>query len=104
MTTKRKHSILHSISETFSEASPSPIEIIPTKKKIGFVSAISLVIGSSIGAGIFIKNHEILNNVHGSILLAVVCWLIAVVGILALAFTLPEICSGIHNNHQGIIG
>jgi hypothetical protein len=65
-----KHHILHDISETFHTVSPSPIDVIPTKKKIGFVSAISLVIGSSIGAGIFIKNHEILNNVHGSIFLA----------------------------------
>jgi hypothetical protein len=28
----------------------------PLKKKIGFFSSIMLVIGSSIGAGIFIKN------------------------------------------------
>jgi hypothetical protein len=28
----------------------------PTKNKIGFISAILFVIGSSIGAGIFIKN------------------------------------------------
>jgi hypothetical protein len=45
--------------------------IVTPKKKIGFVSAILLVIGSSIGAGIFIKNHEILNNVHGSIFYAI---------------------------------
>jgi hypothetical protein len=73
MVVKQKRHFLHNISETFNEASPSPIDVIPTKKKIGFVSAISLVIGSSIGAGIFIKNHEILNNVHGSILLAITC-------------------------------
>ncbi|GHU48226.1 hypothetical protein FACS1894218_4540 [Bacilli bacterium] len=46
---------------------PSPIQTAPTKKKIGFVSAILLVIGSSIGSGIFIKNHEMLNHVHGAI-------------------------------------
>jgi hypothetical protein len=73
MTSKHKSHLLHDISTTLDKASPSPIEVIPTKKKIGFISAISLVIGSSIGAGIFIKNHEILNNVHGSILLAIMC-------------------------------
>jgi hypothetical protein len=73
MSINHNRHILHNISETLDEASPSPVNVIPTKKKIGFVSAISLVIGSSIGAGIFIKNHEILNNVHGSILLAVMC-------------------------------
>ena len=36
-------------------------------KKISFFSAIMLVIGSSIGAGIFLKNGEILRNVQGSI-------------------------------------
>ncbi|GHU32561.1 hypothetical protein FACS1894166_06160 [Bacilli bacterium] len=46
---------------------PSPIQTAPAKKKIGFVSAVLLVIGSSIGSGIFIKNHEMLNNVHGAI-------------------------------------
>jgi hypothetical protein len=44
----------------------------PTRKKIGFLSAILLVIGSSIGAGIFFKNREILANVHGSIILSMV--------------------------------
>jgi amino acid transporter len=44
----------------------------PTKKKIGFFSAILLVIGSSIGAGIFFKNGEILRNVQGSIILSLV--------------------------------
>jgi hypothetical protein len=73
MTSKHKSHLLYDISKTLDKASPSPIEVIPTKKKIGFISAISLVIGSSIGAGIFIKNHEILNNVHGSILLAIMC-------------------------------
>jgi hypothetical protein len=73
MSPSPKRRILKNISESIGKASPSPIEVIPTKKKIGFVSAIALVVGSSIGAGIFIKNHEILNNVHGSILLAILC-------------------------------
>ena len=40
-------------------------------KKISFFSAILLVIGSSIGAGIFLKNAEILRNVQGSIYLSI---------------------------------
>jgi hypothetical protein len=48
------------------------------KSKIGFISAVLLVIGSSIGAGIFLKNGEILDNVAGSnhiinIVLSMVC-------------------------------
>jgi hypothetical protein len=45
----------------------------PTKAKISFFSSILLVIGSSIGAGIFLKNGEILQNVDGSIVLAMLC-------------------------------
>jgi len=44
----------------------------PTRKKIGFFSAVLLVIGSSIGAGIFLKNGEILGNVQGSIILSMI--------------------------------
>jgi hypothetical protein len=44
----------------------------PTKKKIGFFSAILLVISSSIGAGIFIKNREIMANVQGAIVYAII--------------------------------
>jgi L-asparagine transporter-like permease len=49
-----------------------PINQMSKKKKIGFLSAIMFVIGSSIGAGIFIKNGEITTNTGDSILLAVI--------------------------------
>ncbi|GHU32965.1 hypothetical protein FACS1894166_07370 [Bacilli bacterium] len=84
------------------------------KSKVGFLSAILLVVGSSIGAGIFLKNGEILSNVTGSnpetnhilsIVLCMICWIIAIAGILAMGLTLTEICSGAgNNNSQGIIG
>jgi hypothetical protein len=57
---------------SLGDFSPSIVQVVSKKKSIGFVSAISLVVGSSIGAGIFIKNHEILNNVHGSVGLAII--------------------------------
>lgn len=64
-----------------------------------------MVICSSIGAGIFIKNHEILADVHGAIIYAIIPWLVAIMGIIALTFALVEICSGSgENNNQGIVG
>lgn len=76
-----------------------------TKKKIGFFSSVILVICSSVGAGIFIKNHEILQDTHGAIIYALLAWAIAIIGILGLAMALAEICSGSgHDNQQGIIG
>lgn len=77
----------------------------PMKRKIGFFSSVILVICSSIGAGIFIKNHEILQDTHGAVIFAILAWVIAIIGILGLALALAEICSGsTQNNKQGIIG
>ena len=58
------------IQKTIGEPKASPAEV--KKKKIGFFSAILLVIGSSIGAGIFLKNGEILSNVGNSYLLTII--------------------------------
>jgi hypothetical protein len=37
------------------------------KKKIGTLSAILFVFGTTVGSGIFIKNGSILSNVNGNI-------------------------------------
>lgn len=62
------------------------------KKKMGFLSAIVLVISSCIGAGIFFKSGTILNNVHQSLALAVSAWVIAALGVIAMALALMEMC------------
>ncbi len=64
-----------------------------TKKKIGFLSAIILVISSCIGAGIFFKSGTVLNNVHQSLALAISAWFIAALGVIAMALALMEMCS-----------
>ncbi len=63
-----------------------------TKKKIGFLSAIVLVISSCIGAGIFFKSGTILNNVHQNLALAISAWFIAALGVIAMALALMEMC------------
>ncbi len=63
-----------------------------TKKKIGFLSAIVLVITSCIGAGIFFKSGTILNNVHQNLGLAISAWIIAAIGVIAMALALMEMC------------
>jgi TM2 domain-containing membrane protein YozV len=40
--------------------------------KIGFLSTVIFVISSSIGAGIFLKDNEILNNTQGSFLFSMI--------------------------------
>lgn len=42
------------------------------EKKISFFSAILLVIGSTIGAGIFVKNEEIIGNNSGSLIFVII--------------------------------
>ena len=56
--------------KTIGKPQASPTEV--KNKKIGFFSAILLVIGSSIGAGVFLKNGEVLSNVGGSYVLTIV--------------------------------
>ncbi len=81
--------------ETFANA--------PTKKKIGFFSAILIVIGSSIGAGIFFRSAGVLDLSHGSLVLAIFTWIIAAVAVIAMALALIEIASA-RNDNLSMIG
>ncbi|WP_025755087.1 APC family permease [Mycoplasmopsis cricetuli] len=72
-------------------------------KKIGFISIILIVIGSSIGAGIFFKSQTVLENSGNNLILAIMSWIIAAIAVIALALALIEISSG-RNDNLGIIG
>ena len=74
------------------------------KKKIGFFSSILLVVGSSIGAGIFLKNGEILNNVGGSYLLTLISWVFSIIGVICMGLALVEVSSADNNRNLGVIG
>jgi hypothetical protein len=47
------------------------ISAAPLKKKISFFSAMLVVVGSSVGAGIFLKSKSVLDGSHGSLVLAI---------------------------------
>jgi len=79
-----------------------------TGKKISLASAIIFVLSSVIGAGIFVKNGSILQNTGGGnlgIILTICSWVIATIGIVAMALTLKEMVqySG-KNNIEGVNG
>ncbi len=74
------------------------------QKKISFFSAILLVAGSSIGAGIFLKNGEILNNVQGSIILSLFSWIVAIIAVICMGVSLIEVSSVNTENNGGVIG
>ncbi|MBQ0045736.1 MAG: APC family permease [Mycoplasma sp.] len=73
------------------------------KKKITFASAILLVIGSTIGAGIFLKNGEVLGNVGHSAILALISWVLSIFGVVCMGVSLAEIASATTDSNLGII-
>ncbi|MCF0218040.1 MAG: APC family permease [Malacoplasma sp.] len=75
----------------------------PTSKKIGFFSAMLIVVGSSVGAGIFFKAGAVLGNSQGSIIFAIFCWLFAGFAVISMALALIEIASG-RNDNLSMIG
>ena len=82
------------------KASPSEIK----NKKIGFFSAVLLVIGSSIGAGAFLKNGEILSNVGGSYLLTIISWIFSIIGVICMGLALIEVSSVNTSSNLGVVG
>lgn len=74
-----------------------------TQKKIGFFAAMFIVMGSSIGAGIFFKAKGVLESSHGSLVFAILSWLIAAFAVIAMALALVEIASA-RNDNLSLIG
>ncbi len=73
-------------------------------KKIGFFSAILLVIGSSIGAGVFLKNGEVLTNVGGSYVLTIIAWIFSIIGVICMGLSLAEVSSANISGNLGVVG
>lgn len=74
-----------------------------TSKKISFFSAMLIVMGSSIGAGIFFKAKAVLENAQGSLIMAIISWLIAAFAVVCMALALVEIASA-RNDNLSLIG
>ncbi|MGL5732769.1 MAG: APC family permease [Metamycoplasmataceae bacterium] len=75
----------------------------PLKKKISFFSAMFVVVGSSIGAGIFLKSKAVLDGSHGSLVLAIFTWILAGFAVIAMALALVEVASA-RNDNLSLIG
>lgn len=76
----------------------------PKSKKISFFAAMSIVVGSSIGAGIFLRSAAVLSGSWESLVLAIFTWLLAGFAIIAMALSLVEVASGNLNNNLSVIG
>ncbi|WP_052663022.1 APC family permease [Mycoplasmoides pirum] len=75
----------------------------PTSKKIGFISAIAIVIGSSVGAGIFFKSSTVLAYSGSNLIWAIFSWVIAAFAVICMALALIEIASA-RNDNLSMIG
>lgn len=74
-----------------------------SKKKISFISAILIVIGSCIGSGIFLKSSSILSNTWYSLPLSITTWVVSAIAVIAMSLALIEITS-VKSNNLGMIG
>ena len=76
---------------------------IKTAKKIGLITAISVLIGSIIGIGIFFKNNTIFKNNENNAIGVLISWILASVISLLTAFSFAEVGFN-HRNGAGIGG
>ncbi len=79
------------------------ISNLPKDKKISFFAAMMVVVGSSVGAGIFLRSASVLGNAHYSLPLAIFSWLVAAFAVIAMGLSLIEIASG-SNDNLSLIG
>ena len=72
-------------------------------KQITYLSAVIILIGSVIGAGIFFKNATIFKNAGGSIGFLIASWIVGGIGVIAIGVALVEVSSGVKDN-SGMLG
>ena len=73
-----------------------------TIKKISSLSIIVMLIGGTIGAGIFYKNQELLSLAQGKFGIVLATWGVGIVGMLALAAALVELTTA-QKSDRGIL-
>ena len=71
-------------------------------KQIGYLTALIIITGGTIGSGIFLKNQSILLNAHNELIYAILAWIVSIIGVIAIGFALIEL-SSISKNDQGIL-
>ncbi|WP_052663555.1 APC family permease [[Mycoplasma] testudinis] len=79
------------------------INAAPTSKKISFFAAMLIVMGSSIGAGIFFKSQTVLDLSQSSLILAIFSWIVSAISVIAMGLALVEIGSA-RNDNLSMIG
>ncbi len=71
-------------------------------KQIGYLTALVIITGGTIGSGIFLKNQSILSNSHNDLMYAIIAWIVSIFGVISIGFALVEL-SSVSKNDQGIL-
>ena len=74
-----------------------------TSKRIGYFAALLIVMGSSIGSGIFFKSGGVMSNVENSIVLALLSWIVAAFTVIAMAIALIDIAAQSKKDDRGLL-
>ncbi|CAC13834.1 AMINO ACID PERMEASE [Mycoplasmopsis pulmonis] len=67
-------------------------------KQFSYLSVIIFVVGSTIGAGIFFKNRELLRMAHGELAFVLSAWFVSLIGIIAMGLAIVELFSAQKTN------
>lgn len=84
---------MDSQSQVLAEAKQIGETKVNQKKKISFISAIFIVIGSCIGSGIFFKSSSILSNSWYSLPIALTTWILSAIAVICMSLSLIEVTS-----------
>ena len=71
-------------------------------KQISYLSALTIIIGSTVGAGIFFKNKELFGQAQGNLYLVIASWCISGIAMIALGITLIELTSASKTNRGSL--
>lgn len=90
------------INQKFAHQNETKITNSPSKR-IGYFAALLIVMGSSIGSGIFFKSGSVMENVQNSIILSLLSWVIAAFAIIAMAIALIDVAAASQKDDRGLL-
>ncbi|GAA5414581.1 APC family permease [Ureaplasma ceti] len=74
-----------------------------TPKKIGYFAALLMVMGSSIGSGIFFKSSVVMGNEQNNIIMSLICWIVAAITVVAIALAIVDVAAQAKKDDRGFL-
>ncbi|GAA5414582.1 APC family permease [Ureaplasma ceti] len=73
-------------------------------KKIGYFATLLVVLGSSIGSGIFFKSGSVMGNLQNNIAMSLISWVVAALTVMAMAIALVDVAAQSKKDDRGLLG